>query len=91
VTTYISPFDERTVEPIAFAKRPATLSGARVVLLDISKAQGDVLLDRVEALLRADGATTHRLVKPAFSRRAPGELLEQVKIHGDLAVEGLAD
>lgn len=91
MTTYVSPFDTRTVEPVPFAERPATLTGARVVLLDISKNQGNKFLDRIDELLRAEGASTHRLIKSTFSRRAPGELLEQVKIHGDLAVEGLAD
>jgi hypothetical protein len=89
--TYVSPFDDRRAPAIAAAPRPATLAGARVVLLDISKAQGDRFLDRVEERLHALGATTTRLVKPGFSRAAPGELLERVAIHGDLAVEGLAD
>ena len=91
MTTYVSPLDPRTVEPVAFAARPAALDGRRIVLLDISKARGAEFLDRLAELFHADGATTHRLVKPAFSRNAPGELLGQVKIHGDLAVEGLGD
>lgn len=91
MTDYVSPIDEAAVAPISLAERPPDLAGHRVVLLDISKAQGDRFLDRIEEHLRAEGATTHRLVKPTFSRRAPGELIEQVKIHGDLAVEGLAD
>ncbi len=91
MSTYVSPFDDTTATPVAFAPRPASLAGARVVLLDISKARGSEFLDRLEERFRADGAVTHRLVKPTFSRPAPGEFLEQVKIHGDLAVEGLAD
>lgn len=91
MSDYVSPIDDAAAQPIALAQRPTHLDGRRVVLLDISKAQGDRFLDRVEDHLRAEGAVTHRLVKPTFSRRAPGELIEQVKIHGDLAVEGLAD
>lgn len=91
MSEYVSPIDDSATQPITLAERPATLEGRRVVLLDISKAQGDRFLDRIEEQLRAEGAFTHRLVKPTFSRRAPGEVIEQVKIHGDLAVEGLAD
>ena len=36
----------------ALAARPAILTGQRVGLLDNAKANADVLLDRVEALLR---------------------------------------
>jgi len=91
MSTYVSPFDDTQPTAVSLATRPAALDGSRVVLLDISKARGAEFLDRIEEHLHADGATTHRLIKPTFSRRAPGELLEQVKIHGDLAVEGLAD
>ena len=89
--TYVSPFDARRTPPIAPAPRPATLDGARVVLLDIGKAQGDRFLDRVEERLHGRGATTTRLSKPGFSRGAPAAVIERVALHGDLAVEGLAD
>jgi len=91
MSDYVSPIDDAAVTPLALAERPSSLDGRRVVLLDISKPQGDRFLDRVEDHLRADGAVTHRITKPTFSRRAPGEVIEQVKIHGDLAIEGLAD
>lgn len=88
---WVSPFDERrrTAEPLA--PRPAALVGRRVVLLDISKARGDELLDRIAQHARHAGADVHRLRKPTFSRPAPADLIEEVAIHGDLVVEGLAD
>ena len=89
--SYVSPFDPRAAIADPLAARPASLVGARVALLDISKARGDEFLDRTEELLRAAGATIWRTRKPAFSRAAPREVIEQVAIHGDLAVEGLAD
>ena len=88
---YVSPIDEQAREPVAFATRPRTLAGARVVLLDITKARGAELLDRVEQRLQAEGAETFRLAKEIFSRPASVEVIEAVAIHGDLAVEGLAD
>ena len=88
---YVSPIDERTAEPVPFAPRPDTLSGRRVALLDITKNRGSELLDRIEHHLRLGGAETFRLSKEIFSKPASSEVIERVAIHGDLAVEGLAD
>jgi hypothetical protein len=88
---YVSPIDERVTPPKAHAPRPETLEGARIALLDITKAQGDLFLDRVEHLLRASGAEPFRISKEIFSRPASTGVIEQVAIRADLAVEGLAD
>ena len=88
---YVSPFDERTRASDPLAERPPDLRGRRIALLDISKARGDEFLDRLEELLRAEGARTLRVSKPLFSRPAPPEVIEEVALHGDLAVEALAD
>ena len=89
--SYLSPFDPSVAVAEPLAARPASLAGKRVALLDISKARGDEFLDRVEQLVLGLGATVWRTRKPAFSRAAPAEVIEQIAIHGDLAVEGLAD
>lgn len=88
---YVSPFDERVREPEPLAARPDSLVGRRVVLLDIGKARSDEFLDRVEEFLRDAGTTTQRFAKPFFSRPATSEVIEEIAIHGDLAVEALAD
>jgi hypothetical protein len=88
---YVSPIDDRAQEAIAFAPRPAELRGRRVALLDITKARGAEFLDRVEELLHEHGAETFRIAKEIFSRPASTEVIEEIAIHGDLAVEGLAD
>lgn len=88
---YVSPIDARTAAPVPFAPRPASVDGLRVVLLDITKNRGSELLDRVEHQLRLSGAATIRLSKEIFSKPASSEVIQQVAIHGDLAVEGLAD
>lgn len=48
---YLDPTDSVAV-PRKTAPRPSTLDGKVVTLLDISKAKGDHLLDRIEELLR---------------------------------------
>ncbi len=88
---YVSPIDDSAAEPVPFAPRPRELGGRRVVLLDITKNRGSELLDRVEQHLRLYGAETFRLSKEIFSKPASSEVIERVAIHGDLAVEGLAD
>lgn len=88
---YVSPFDERRRQTDPPAARPATLDGARVALLDINKRRGAEFLDRIEELLRAEGAQTFRLVKQIFSKPAAPELIRRIANRGDLAVEGLAD
>ena len=88
---YVSPIDDRTAEPVPFAPRPSSLAGKRVALLDITKNRGSELLDRIEHHLRLSGAETFRLSKEIFSKPASSEVIERVAIHGDLAVEGLAD
>ena len=88
---YVSPIDERVREPEPLAHRPAAIAGRRVALLDISKARGAQFLDRLEQRLREHGADTFRIAKPTFSKPAPSEVIEQIALHGDLAVEALAD
>ena len=88
---HVSPFDEqrRAVEPLA--PRRASLSDARVALLDINKRRGDEFLGHIEERLRAQGAQTFRLSKQIFSKPAAPDIIRQIANRGDLAVEGLAD
>ena len=88
---YVSPFDPRTAEPVPPAGRPESLEGRRVVLLDIRKARGAQFLDRIAERLDAAGAETFRLDKETFSKPASREVIDRVPLHGDLAVEALAD
>lgn len=88
---YVSPFDERSREPVPPAPRPTDLEGRTVALLDINKARGAEFLDRLEQLLREGGAETFRISKESFSRPASVDVVEEVVERADLAVEALAD
>jgi len=87
----VSPFDERVREVEPLAPRPATISGRRVVLLDIRKNRGAEFLDRIETLLQATGASTVRSAKEIFSKPAKLALIDEIAGHADLVVEALAD
>ena len=78
-----------TVRPLA--KCPPSLGGLRIGVLDNSKPNADVLLDRVaEALAaRAGGATIRRWTKPGSSR--PAEMIDEIAAAADVVLTGTAD
>jgi hypothetical protein len=91
VTGYVSPFDERVRPEQPLAPRPATISGLHITLLDIRKNRGAEFLDRIEALLQAEGATTTRETKEIFSKPAALDLIDNITRVSDAVVEALAD
>jgi hypothetical protein len=89
--TVLDPTGERRAAARELLPRPDTLRGRTVGLLDISKARGDVVLDRLEELLRADGATVLRYRKPTFARPAPVDLRHEITEQCEVVIEALAD
>ncbi len=72
-------------------KRPRSLDGLTIGLLDISKSRGDVFLDRIASHLTRRNYAVNRYVKPTFTRPAPIALQQQIAAECDVVVEGLAD
>ena len=87
----LDPTSERTPAERQVNPRPASLDGVTVGLLDISKSRGDVVLDELEALLRADGVRTERFRKPTFARPAPVDLRHEISTRCEVVIEALAD
>ena len=81
------------LEPVQRAPltRPKNIEGITVGLLDISKARGNIFLDRIDNRLQQGGVTTKRYMKPTFAKPAPIELLQTIASECDVVVEGLAD
>ena len=75
------------------ATRVSTLQDKVIGLLDISKAKGNVFLDRLEARLHEQcrPRAILRRTKPTFARPAPEELRKELEQHCDLIIEALAD
>jgi len=92
MSDYLDPTDSVAV-PRQTARRPASLDGKTVTLLDISKAKGDHLLDRIEELLRerARPKAIVRRKKPTFARPAPDPLRREIVGATDVLIEALAD
>jgi hypothetical protein len=89
--TVLDPTGERRPATRELLPRPDALRGRTVGLLDISKAGGDVVLDRLEELLRADGVRVLRYRKPTFARPAPVDLRHEIAEHCEVVIEALAD
>lgn len=91
-TVIVNPMNETRQTAAGAAPRLRTLAGKTVGLLDISKPGGSVFLDRMEGLLkdRYGVARIVRAAKPTFTKRAPGEVIAQLR-GMDAVIEALAD
>ncbi len=90
-TIILDPTSERSPEKRQRLEPLTSLAGKTVALLDISKARGDVFLNRVEALLRKKGAAVVRFSKPTFARVAPPDLKQEITTKCHAVIEALAD
>ncbi|MBI2710960.1 MAG: hypothetical protein HYX34_14905 [Actinobacteria bacterium] len=87
----LDPTGERTAAAVPLAERPASLDGRRIGLLDISKARGNVFLDRIAAPAAERGWTVERFTKPTFTKPAPADLRYEIAQRCDVVIEALAD
>lgn len=87
----LDPTSERRPATRDRAPRPASLDRLTIGLLDISKARGDVFLDRIETRLREQGLDVVRYAKPTFTKPAPIDLRNEIASHCDAVIEALAD
>ena len=87
----LDPTSELAPATRELTARPASLDGLTVALLDISKARGAVLLDRLEQRLTADGVAVRRYAKPTFAKPAPVDLRHEIAVHCEVVIEALAD
>ena len=90
-TILLDPTAERAPSARPRLARPAGLEGLTVGLLDISKARGNVFLDRLDERLSGMGIAVKRYKKPTFTRVAPTDLKQQIAGECQVVVEGLAD
>lgn len=87
----LDPTGELATAGRPLSDRLPTIEGRTVALLDISKARGDVFLNRLEELLRERGAETRRFSKPTFTKPAPVDLRHEIAMTCDVVIEALAD
>jgi hypothetical protein len=87
----VDPTGEREPVLSPLSPRIPTLDGSTIALLDISKARGDVFLDRLEELFRDRGAQVLRYRKPTYTKPAPVALRQEIAVRSDAVVVALAD
>ena len=87
----LDPTSERTPARRERARRPASLDGLTIGLLDIAKARGDVFLDRVAELFEERGLRVELFRKPTFTKPCPTDLSRAITTRVDVVVEALAD
>ena len=90
-TTVLDPTNEQRLVMRKLVARPKSLVGLTVGLLDISKARGDVFLDRLEQRLIDIGARVKRFKKPTFTKPAPIDLRHEIATTCNVVIEALAD
>ncbi len=87
----LDPTSERESSMRPLAKRPESLEGKTVGLLDISKPRGNVFLDRLQDRLADRGIAVERFSKPTFTKPAPADLRREIETKCDVVIEALAD
>jgi len=87
----LDPTAEQSPATRERTRRPGSLEGKTVGLLDISKARGDVFLDRVHERLEERGLKVERFRKPTFTKVAPIDLRHEISQKCDVVIEALAD
>ena len=87
----VDPTSELKRETRDRLRRPPSLQGLTVGIMDIAKAPGEVFLDRLDELLGARGVKVKRYAKPHFSWEAPTALKQAIAAECAVVIEGLAD
>ena len=89
--TLLDPTSELNPAVREILPRIDSVNGKTVGLLDISKAKGNIFLDKVAEKLEGLGATVNRYTKPTFARVAPVDLKQLISTQCDVVIEALAD
>ena len=93
MTKLYDPTATPVADPASLAARLPDLRGKVVGLLDISKAQGNHFLDRIEEWLHETHhpSAVVRRTKPTFARPAPEDMRKELEQQCDMIIEALAD
>ena len=87
----LDPTAEKSAPLRERAPRLSSRKDRTIALLDISKARGDLFLNRIEENLNQQGLAVKRYKKPTFARVAPLELQQEISTDCHAVIEALAD
>lgn len=88
---FMDPSADHGAHAIVPARRPGTLAGKVLGLLDNSKEQGDIILETIAAALHERYGLARVLTrrKDHYSKQAPEALIEELAREVDVAVAAL--
>jgi len=89
----LDPTTEAVTQTIAWAPRPASLSGKKIALIQNTKFNSDKLLARIGDILKAEhGVAEWKMYhKHNSSVPAHAEIIDEVKKTADVMVAGIGD
>ena len=87
----LDPTAELSAQLRALRAPPASLEGATIGLMSISKERSREFLDSVERLLAARGLRIERFEKPTHTKPAPEPVIQAMIERCAVVVIGLAD
>lgn len=89
----LDPTTEAAAQTIAYAPRPAALSGKRVALVENTKYNSDQLLQRIGDILKQEygAAETRMFRKHNASVPAHQEIVDDIVKSCDVMVAGIGD
>ena len=89
----LDPTTEVAGRRIAYARRPQSLKGLRVGLIDNTKHNSDQLLMRIADILEKEHGTKSRVIRRKKSSGAAphAEIIEEYKANCDVIVAGVGD
>jgi len=88
----LDPSFEESISTVVTPKRPKSLAGTSIGLLDNGKPKGREFFDHIEQILRSEYAVANvlRLEKPDSSRPAPSDVIAAVS-RCDAVISGVGD
>ena len=90
---FLDPTTEAATQAIAYAPRPAALTGKRVALVDNTKHNSDRLLEKIGDILKAEyGVAEWKMYrKHNASVPAHAEIITAIETSADVMVAGIGD
>ena len=87
------PTTEAKEQPIAFVPRPDSLRNLRIGLVENTKHNADVLLQRIAAILEAEYGATSHILRRKHSSGVPAhkEIIDEFTANCDIVVAGVGD
>jgi len=89
----LDPVSVPKTKRLSLNPRPKSIAGLRVAVVDNTKPNFNIFMDRIEALLRSQYhvASVSRYVKPGRTVPVAPSVVAEIKANCDFAITGLGD